>query len=105
MKEMLNKTEAYTLVILKAAKNLNKPGTEEIIWEQGRRNFSLREEGKLSIVCPVIDGTDVKGVGIFSTGEEETRKIMEDDPAVKAGIFTYEIHLCRSFPGDMLPEK
>ena len=53
----------------------------------------------------MIDGTDVKGVGIFSTGEEETRKIMEDDPAVKAGIFTYEIHPYRSFPGDMLPEK
>lgn len=88
-----------------AAKNLNKPGTEEIIWEHRRRNFSIREEGKLSIVCPIIDGTDVKGVGIFSTGEEETRKIMEDDPAVKAGIFTYEIHPYRSFPGDMLPEK
>lgn len=101
---MLTKTEAYTLVILRAAQNLNKPEAEEIIWEHGRRNFSLREEGKLSIVCPVIDGTDVKGVGIFSTNEEETRKIMEDDPAVKAGIFTYEIHPCRSFPGDKLPE-
>jgi hypothetical protein len=105
MREMLNKTEAYTLVILKAAQNLNEPEVKELIWEHGRKNFSLREEGKLSIVCPVIDGTDVKGVGIFSTGEEETRKIMEDDPAAKAGIFTHEIHLCRSFPGDMLPEK
>lgn len=57
---MLNKTETYTLVILMAAKNLNKPGAEEIIWEHGRRNFSLREEGKLSIFCPMIDGTDVK---------------------------------------------
>lgn len=57
---MLNKTETYTFVILMAAKNLNKPGTEEIIWEHGRRNFSLREEGKLSIFCPMIDGTDVK---------------------------------------------
>ncbi len=60
MKEMLTKTEAYTLVILQAAKNLNKPGTEEIIWEHGRRNFSLRKEGKLSIVCPMIDSTDIK---------------------------------------------
>jgi hypothetical protein len=53
----------------------------------------------------MIDGTDVKGVGIFSTGEEETRKIMEDDPSVKAGIFRYEIRPCRSFPGDRLPHK
>jgi hypothetical protein len=47
----------------------------------------------------------VKGVGIFSTSQEETKRIMEEDPAVKAGIFTYEIHQFRSFPGDMLPEK
>lgn len=28
---------------------------------------------------------------------------MDDDPAVLAGIFTYEIHPVRSFPGDSLP--
>jgi hypothetical protein len=65
----------------------------------------LREEGKLSIVCPINDGTEVKGVGIFSTSIEEIKGIMDEDPAVKAGIFTYEIHPYRSFPGDKLPEK
>jgi len=30
---------------------------------------------------------------------------MEDDPAVKAGIFTYEIPPCRSFPRNILPRK
>jgi len=28
---------------------------------------------------------------------------MDEDPAVKEGIFTYELHPCRSFPGDCLP--
>lgn len=28
---------------------------------------------------------------------------MDDDPAVKAGIFIYETHPCFSFPGDKLP--
>jgi hypothetical protein len=28
---------------------------------------------------------------------------MEDDPGVKAGVFEYEIHPVRSFPGDALP--
>jgi len=101
----MTKTQAYTLVILKAAQKISEPGAEKIIWEHGRRNFSLREEGKLSIVCPVNDGTAVVGVGIFSTDEKETRQIIDGDPAVKAGIFTYEIHPCRSFPGDILPEK
>jgi uncharacterized protein YciI len=103
MKQMMTKTGEYTIVILKATQKRNEPEAEKTIWEHGRRNFSLREEGKLSIVCPINDGTEVKGVGIFSTSQEETKKIMEEDPGVKAGIFTYEIHPCRSFPGDMLP--
>ncbi|HIH74646.1 MAG TPA: hypothetical protein HA306_05375 [Methanosarcina sp.] len=104
MKQMILRTRGYTIVILKAAQNKGNPETEKIIWEHVRRNFSLREEGKLAIVCPIDDETEIKGIGIFSTSEEETKKIMDDDPAVKAGIFTYETHPCRSFPGDMLPK-
>jgi hypothetical protein len=102
MKQMIAKTKEYAIVILKASQK-TVPDSEKIIWEHARRNFSLREEGKLAIVCPITDGTDIKGIGIFNTSEEETRKIMDEDPAVKAGIFTYEIHRCRSFPGDTLP--
>ena len=28
---------------------------------------------------------------------------MDQDPVVKEGIFVYEAHPCRSFPGDCLP--
>ena len=28
---------------------------------------------------------------------------MDQDPAVREGIFVYEAHPCRSFPGDCLP--
>lgn len=103
MRQMITKTREYTIVILKAAQKRNEPDAEIIVWEHARRNFSLREEGKLPIACPINDGTEMKGVGIFSTGVEETMKIMDEDPAVKAGIFTYEAHPCRSFPGDLLP--
>lgn len=104
MKQMIAKTKEYAIVILKASQE-TVPDAEKIIWEHARRNFSLREAGKLAIVCPINDGTEIKGIGIFNASEEETRKIIDEDPAVKAGIFTYEIHPCRSFPGDMLPEK
>ena len=36
---------------------------------------------------------------------EETKKIMDEDPAVKEGVFVYQILSCRSFPGDRLPEQ
>jgi hypothetical protein len=103
MKQMLVTTKSYTVVILKAGQNTKMPDTQQIIWEHGRRNFSLRAEGKLSIVCPVQDGSDVSGIGIFNASAEETKKILEDDPGVKSGVFTYELHPCRSFPGDSLP--
>jgi hypothetical protein len=28
---------------------------------------------------------------------------MDEDPAVKAGLLTYEVHPVRGFPGDSLP--
>jgi hypothetical protein len=36
---------------------------------------------------------------------DEIKKVMDEDPGVKAGVFVYEIHACRSFPGDSLPER
>lgn len=67
------------------------------------RNFRLRAEGVLSVVCPVVDSGEVKGLGIFNASVEETRRIMDGDPGVQVGIFSYEAHLCRGFPGDALP--
>jgi hypothetical protein len=92
-------------VILMAGPNQKLTGAEKIIWVHGRRNIALRAGGKLCIVCSISDGSDISGIGIFDVGIEETKEMMEDDPAVKEGIFVYEIHACRSFPGDRLSSK
>ena len=104
MREMLTKTRTYCVVILKAGPKSNEPSRPGIVWEHGRRNFELRAEGKLAVVCPVNDASEVNGVGIFTTDLEETKRIMDGDPGVKAGVFVYEVHVCRSFPGDALPK-
>ncbi len=104
MQMKLAQTKEYCAVILKAGPNRNIPGVEKIIWEHARRNFVLREEGVLSIVCPVSDGSEVNGIGIFNAGIDKVKAIMDDDPGVQEGIFVYEIHPCRSFPGDCLPK-
>jgi len=103
MREMIERTKDYCIVLLHTGPNRNMAGVEALIWEHARRNFFLRASGKLPIVCPVNDGSELCGLGIFGTGPEETRKIMDEDPAVERGVFTYEIHSCRSFPGDKLP--
>lgn len=103
MRQMLAATRNYSLVILKIGPHRHDEGANSIIWEHGRRNFALRAEGVLSIVCPISDGSDMAGVGIFDASVEDVRAIMDEDPAVKAGILTYEVHPCRGFPGSSLP--
>jgi hypothetical protein len=39
---------------------------------------------------------------VFSTDVAQTKTILDGDPAVRAGIFTYELHSSESFPGDSL---
>jgi hypothetical protein len=103
MRALMPTTRTYTAVILKAGPNRHMEGADAIVWEHGRRNFSLRADGLLSIVCPVADGTEVNGIGIFNLDPDRTREVMDGDPGVQAGVFIYEVHPCRSFPGDALP--
>jgi hypothetical protein len=108
MREALATTRGYTIVILKAGPNFSAQGersqeVDNIVWEHGRRNFALRAAGLLSIVCPVADGSGVNGLAIFNADPDRVRAIMTEDPGVKAGVFTFDIHPTRSFPGDCLP--
>ncbi len=67
------------------------------------KKFCPLHEWGNAIVCPVSAEGNVSGMGIFTAGMDETKKIMDEDPAVKEGIFIYEIYPCRSFPGSSLP--
>ena len=104
MMQMISQAKPYSVALLKAAGNYGTPESQPIVWEHARRNFALREEGLLSVVCPISDESDLKGIGIFNADVDQTRLIMEEDPGVKAGIFTFEVHSARSFPGDYLPK-
>jgi hypothetical protein len=103
MRSMLATSRGYVAVILKAGPKYGSEDAPAIIWEHGRRNFALRAEGRLAIVCPVPDDSEVCGIGIFDGELDDVRTIMDGDPGVQAGTFTYEMHPCRSFPGDALP--
>jgi len=104
MHQMLATMKDYCIVLLLPGPKYRQKGAERIIWEHGRRNFSLRANGLMPIVCPVSDESSLSGLCIFNATPEKIKEIMDGDPAVKAGVFRYEIHACRSFPGDCLPE-
>jgi hypothetical protein len=104
MRQGLVITRPFTVLILKKGPNYDSPEARSIIWEHGRRNFALRAAGLLPIVCPIADGSDVTGIGVFSGDADEVRRIYEQDPGVKVGVFTFEVHPSRSFPGACLPD-
>jgi hypothetical protein len=103
MSEERANSKQYSLVILRTTPKTFTAEGRPIIWEHGRRNFALRADGVLSIVCPVTDGSHIAGIAIFDAPLDEVTEIMEGDPAVEAGVLEYEVHPTRGFPGDRLP--
>ncbi len=104
MRQMQEKTREYCVCILKVTPKRGQTGANRFVTEHNRRNFALRAQGPLAILCKIADGSGVIEVDVFNGGTEEVKKIMDEDPAVQAGIFAYELHAGRGFPGDMLPK-
>jgi hypothetical protein len=98
----------FSIVILKAGPRFEPPDpgftTEvaKIIWAHGKRNASLRAAGLAPIVCPIMDRSDVAGIYVFDADADEVDAVMSQDPAVRANVFTYEIHPARGIPGSAL---
>lgn len=103
MSPLLAAAKTYSVAILHRGPQYASDDAGAIIWEHGRRNFGLRDAGVLVVVLPTTDESDVCGVGVFAASVEDTTAIMNDDPGVQAGVFTYEVHPCLGFPGDALP--
>ncbi|OBI27312.1 hypothetical protein A5709_05780 [Mycobacterium sp. E1386] len=103
MGRLLATTKPYSVVILKQGPRFGEDTTPGTVWEHGRRNFGLRDDGVMPIVLPVTDGSDVCGVAVFAATVDDAAAIMADDPGVASGVFTFEVHPCRGFPGDALP--
>jgi hypothetical protein len=104
MRARLAKTQTYTLMALRKTARYSRPEADGVIWEHGRRNFELREAGLLPIVCPIRDSSEYAGIGIFAASPDRVSEIMSEDPGIKAGVFTFEVHAIVGFPGSALPD-
>jgi uncharacterized protein YndB with AHSA1/START domain len=103
MRARLAAASPYTAVVLRRTASYARPFADPVIWEHGRRNMALGDAGLLAVVLPVADETELAGIGVFAATPEQTVEIMDDDPGVRAGIFFYEVHPVRGFPGSALP--
>jgi uncharacterized protein YndB with AHSA1/START domain len=102
MRARLSQAKPYTVVLLHATDKCVRPEVDPIIWEHGRRNMALVEAGELLIVLPVSDDSRLSGLGVFAGDADQVAAILDGDPGVQAGIFRYELHPARGFPGASL---
>jgi uncharacterized protein YciI len=88
--------EQYSLVLLKRGEhwNPNAPDFMDVMKRHHAFVKEITEQGKLAIAgpFPLSDPRDPVGVSIFRVGAEETAKLTEEDPIVKAGLLKTEIH-------------
>lgn len=92
----------YSLLQLSWAADRQQEGAEAIELEHQRRMVSLRADGVIAVLCPVISDV-VAGVAILTQTPEQAEATMAADPCVQAGMMTYEVFACVGFPGDTLP--
>jgi uncharacterized protein YndB with AHSA1/START domain len=102
MRARLAQAKAYTVAFLHATEKCVRPDVDPIIWEHGRRNMALVDAGELLVVLPVGDESGLAGIGVFAGDGDRVRAILDGDPGVRAGIFRYELHPVRGFPGAAL---
>jgi uncharacterized protein YciI len=85
----------YFLVLLKKGPHRDQDSvTAAKIQKAHMENINrMAASGKLNVAGPFLDEGELRGIFIFDSGnEDEVKKLVEGDPAVKSGRLTYEIH-------------
>ncbi len=103
MRSRIAQAKPYTVMVLHTTAGFARPACDAVVWEHGRRNMALVEAGLLSVVLPAAADSGIAGYGIFDADLDTTRRRMDDDPGVRAGIFRLELHPVRGFPGSCQP--
>ena len=90
------KLDAYTLVFLRRPPDAPTMSDEELDELQQRHlafNAGLRESGQIVTNGPLIGLPDVslRGISIYRTSVEETRRLAQMDPSVQAGRLVVEV--------------
>lgn len=81
-----------------------KPVTEQPLKEHGKYMLSLYISGSMKLAGPLTDNAG--GAVLLDVADEsEAKRVVAEDPAVKAGIFIYELHPWELKPWDEYSRK
>jgi len=88
--------EQYALVLLKSGEKWNPsaPGFMDVMKQHHAFVKEMTEKGKIAVAgpFPFSDPGELRGITVYRAGVEETAKIVQDDPIVKAGLLKTEMH-------------
>jgi hypothetical protein len=102
IQELAGSAKPYSLMQLRWAPGRFQEGADEIELEHQRRMVTLRADGSIAVLCPVLSD-DLAGLAIMTETPARAEAIMAADPCVRAGMMTFEVLPCLGFPGDTLP--
>jgi len=102
IQDLVATAQPFSVALLSWAPGRHQEGAAAIELEHQRRMVSLRGDGTIAVLCPVLADT-LAGVAIMTVPADDARALMEADPCVRAGMMTCEVQACLGFPGDALP--
>ncbi len=50
------------------------------------------DAGKYALAGPFTDNTNARGIIVLNTTKEEARRLVDEDPLIKAGVLAAELH-------------
>jgi uncharacterized protein YciI len=88
--------EQYTLVLMKRGDRWdpNAPEFMDVMRQHPAFVKQMTDQGSIAVtgLFPFSDQGQLRGIAIFRVGTEQTSKLTQDDPTVKAGLVKTEIH-------------
>jgi uncharacterized protein YciI len=101
--------EQYTLVLMNRGDNWNPNAPEfmEVVKRHHALLEKMTEQGSLAIAGPFSpdEQGELRGVEIFRVGTEQTARLLQEDPTVKAGLLKPEIHPWGACKGALAPGR
>lgn len=91
----LASSREYSVMVLRRTETYARPQFDAVVFEHARRNLALQKAGYLPVVLPCLDDSEVAGFGVFAADAATSRRLMADDPGVRAGIFAVDVHPVR----------
>jgi uncharacterized protein YciI len=99
--------QQYTLVLMKRGEKWDPgaPGFRELVDQYPALLKKMTSQGKVAVAGPfpfAVPG-ELRAVAIFRVSAEQSAKLLQDDPAVKAGVLKLEIHPWITAKGVLAP--